>query len=85
MKNNVVYKKLTLPGRLFYLLGVFFLSSTPGQQFTLFVKTVASVFSRKKNFKSDSKNVINQIFFTGVEIFTSPFYSSHSFWHRDYH
>lgn len=69
MKNNVVYKKLTLPGRLFYLLGVFFLSSTPGQQFTLFVKTVASVFSRKKNFKSDSKNVINQIFFTGVEIF----------------
>lgn len=69
MKNNVVYKKLTLPGRLFYLLGVFFLSSTPGQQFSLFVKTVASVFSRKKNFKSDSKNVINQIFFTGVEIF----------------
>src|SRR5574344_788313 len=69
MKNNVVYKKLTLLGRLFYLLGVFFLSSTPGQQFSLFVKTVASVFSRKKNFKSDSKNVINQIFFTGVEIF----------------
>lgn len=69
MKYNGVYKKLTLPGRLFYLLGVFFLSSTPGQQFTLFFKTVASVFSKKKNFKSDSKNIINQIFFTGVEIF----------------
>jgi len=69
MKNNVVYKKLTIPGRLFYLLGVYFLSSTPGQQFTLFVKTVASIFSRKKNIKSDTKNVINQVFFTGVEIF----------------
>lgn len=35
----------------------------------MFFKTVASVFSKKKNFKSDSKNIINQIFFTGVEIF----------------
>src|SRR5690554_1525361 len=69
MKNYVVYKKLTLPGRFFCWLGVVFLSTTFGQQFTLFIKTVASIFSRNRNFKTDSKNIINQIFFTGIEIF----------------
>lgn len=69
MKNDAVYKKLTLPGRLFHLLGVFFLSTMIGQQMALFFKAVVSIFSKKKNFRTDSRNVINQIFFTGVEIF----------------
>lgn len=69
MKQNDVYKKLTFPGGVLHLLGVFFLSTTMGQQFTLFFKAVASIFSGKKNFKADTKNIINQVFFTGIEIF----------------
>lgn len=61
--------KLSLPGRLFHGLGMFLLRRPIGQQFTLFCRAVACIFSKNRNFKSDTKNVITQTFFTGIEIF----------------
>ncbi|WP_290925994.1 ABC transporter permease [Fibrobacter sp.] len=39
-----------------------------GQLIALFFRTVASLFDKSHNFKSDSRNIILQTFFTGVEI-----------------
>lgn len=54
---------------MFHYLGMFLLSRTLGQQFALFWNAITSLFSRSRNFKTDSKNIIMQTFFTGVEIF----------------
>ncbi len=62
-------KKLTVVGRLFHRFGLFILNRTIGQQFALFYRAIVSVFSSSRNFKADSRNIINQVFFTGVEIF----------------
>ena len=40
-----------------------------GQLCALFFKAVASLFSRSRSLKTDSRNIIMQTFFTGVEIF----------------
>lgn len=61
--------KLSLPGRLFHGLGMFILRRPLGQQLTLFCRAVACIFSKNRNFKSDTRNVITQTFFTGIEIF----------------
>ena len=60
---------MTLPARMFHLLGIFLLRRPMGQLCALFFKAVASLFSRSRNFKTDSRNIIMQTFFTGVEIF----------------
>ena len=63
------WQRLTLPARMFHLLGLFLLRRHLGQLCALFFKAIASLFSRSRNFKTDSRNIIMQTFFTGVEIF----------------
>ena len=60
---------MTLPARMFHSLGLFLLRRPLGQLCALFFKAIASLFSRSRNFKTDSRNIIMQTFFTGVEIF----------------
>lgn len=50
-------------------MGMFILRRSLGQQFALFCKAMASLFSKNRNFRTDAKNIITQTFFTGVEIF----------------
>ena len=63
------WQRLTLPARMFHSLGLFLLRRPLGQLCALFFKAIASLFSRSRNFKTDSRNIIMQTFFTGVEIF----------------
>ena len=67
-------EQLTLVGRVFHSLGLFLLRKTAGQQFALYIRAMASLFSKNRSFKTDSRNIILQTFFTGVEIF--PMYSA---------
>jgi phospholipid/cholesterol/gamma-HCH transport system permease protein len=69
MKNEDITKSFTLPGRVFCWLGAHFLATTPGKQGRLIFDVVVSIFSKSRNFRTDSRNIILQIFFTGVEIF----------------
>lgn len=62
-------KKLTLIGQKFHALGMFLLRRNAGQEVALFVRAIASIFSKNRSFKADAKNIIMQTFFTGVEIF----------------
>ena len=62
-------EQLTLVGRVFHSLGLFLLRKTAGQQFALYIRAMASLFSKNRSFKTDSRNIILQTFFTGVEIF----------------
>jgi len=62
-------KKLTLVGRKFHALGMFLLRRKAGQEVALFVRAFMSLFSKSRSFKTDSRNIILQTFFTGVEIF----------------
>ncbi len=62
-------KKLTLIGQKFHALGMFLLRRNAGQEVALFVRAIASIFSKNRSFKADTKNIILQTFFTGVEIF----------------
>ena len=62
-------EKLTTCGRAFHKLGLFLMKRSFGQQVGLFLRAVASIFSESRSFKTDSRNVILQTFFTGVEIF----------------
>lgn len=63
------WQKMTIPARAFHSLGIFILNRTWGQLIALFVKAIASLFSSSRSFKTDSRNIILQTFFTGVEIF----------------
>lgn len=63
------WQRLTLPARMFHSLGLFILNRTWGQLIALFIKAIASLFSSNRSFKTDSRNIILQTFFTGVEIF----------------
>ena len=60
---------MTLPARIFHSLGLFLLSRPIGQQAALFFKAITSLFSSNRSFKTDTKNIILQTFFTGIEIF----------------
>ena len=62
-------KKLTYLGRKFHALGIFLLRRKTGQEVALFVRAFMSLFSQSRSFKTDSRNIILQTFFTGVEIF----------------
>ena len=62
-------KKLTLVGQKFHALGLFLLRRPVGQEIALFVRAIMSLFSKSRSFKTDSRNIILQTFFTGVEIF----------------
>jgi phospholipid/cholesterol/gamma-HCH transport system permease protein len=61
--------RFTLPARIFHSLGLFLLHRPSGQQAALFFKAIVSLFSSSRSFKTDSKNIIMQTFFTGVEVF----------------
>ena len=67
------WQKMTYIGRLFHSLGIFILKRKIGQLIALFFRTVASLFDKSHNFKSDARNIILQTFFTGVEIFIPLF------------
>ena len=67
--ERVGASRLTLVGKLFHHLGMFFMTRTLGQQVCLFFRAIASIFSKTRSFKADSRNIILQTFFTGVEIF----------------
>lgn len=72
MSNEQVHKnwqKMTLGGKIFHKLGMFLLNRTLGQQCALFWNAITSLFSKSRSFKTDSRNIIMQAFFTGVEIF----------------
>ena len=63
------WQRFTLPAKAFHLLGLFLLRRTFGQQIALFCRAIASIFSRNRSLKTDSRNIIMQTFFTGVEVF----------------
>ena len=60
---------MSLPARVFHSFGLFLLRRPMGQLCALFIKAIASLFSHSRSFKTDSRNIIMQTFFTGVEIF----------------
>ena len=68
-EERIGASRLTLVGKLFPHLGMFFMTRTLGQQVCLFFRAIASIFSKTRSFKTDSRNIILQTFFTGVEIF----------------
>ena len=51
------------------MLGLFLLRRPFGQQSALFCRAIASIFSKNRSLKTDSRNIILQTFFTAVEIF----------------
>lgn len=51
------------------MLGLFLLRRPFGQQIALFCRAIASIFSKNRSLKTDSRNIILQTFFTAVEIF----------------
>jgi len=63
------WQRFTLPARAFHLLGLFLLRRPFGQQLALFCRAIASIFSKNRSLKTDSRNIIMQTFFTAVEIF----------------
>jgi len=62
-------KKPTPVGQKFHALGLFLLRRPVGQEIALFVRAIMSLFNKSRSFKTDSRNIILQTFFTGVEIF----------------
>ena len=69
VQHNNWWLRRILPARVFHLLGLFLLRRPLGQLCALFFKALASVFSHSRSFKTDSRNIIMQTFFTGIEIF----------------
>jgi len=69
MEEQTNDKKLTLVGRKFHALGLFLLRRPVGQEVALFIRAIMSLFNKSRSFKTDSRNIILQTFFTGVEIF----------------
>jgi len=64
---------MTPIGRVFHSIGIFILKRRIGQLVTLFLRSIASIFASNHNFKTDSRNIILQTFFTGIEIFLPLF------------
>lgn len=62
-------QSLSFFGNIFHKLGLFVIRRTAGQQVSLFCNAIISLFSKNRSFKADSRNIIMQTFFTGVEIF----------------
>lgn len=69
MKTHRTLDDWTLPGALFNQIGKRFLSTVFGKQLLLFFRTVHALFSEERNFRTDLRNIIRQIYFTAVEIF----------------
>ncbi|MBR3072023.1 ABC transporter permease [Fibrobacter sp.] len=67
------WQKMTPIGRVFHSIGLFILKRRIGQLITLFLRSIASIFASNHNFKTDSRNIILQTFFTGIEIFPPLF------------
>ena len=67
------WQKMTPIGRAFHSIGIFILKRRIGQLIALFLRSIASIFASNHNFKTDSRNVILQTFFTGIEIFPPLF------------
>lgn len=68
IKNVKNWQRFILPARVFHALGLFLLRLPMGQLLALFIKALASAFAPSRNFKTDSKNIVSQIFFTGIEL-----------------
>jgi len=67
------WQRFMLPAKAFHLLGLFVLHRPFGQMVALFCRAVSSLFSKNRSFKTDSRNIILQAFFTGIEIFPTLF------------
>ncbi len=67
------WQKMTPIGRMFHSFGIYILKTSLGQQIALFFRTIASIFASSHNFKTDTRNIILQTFFTGAEIFPPLF------------
>ena len=68
-RSSKNWQRFSLPAKAFHLLGLFVLHRQFGQQIALFCRAIASLFSKKRSFKTDTRNIIMQTFFTAVEIF----------------
>ena len=69
MKFRRTIDDWTLFGSIFDKIGRRFLSTIFGQQLLLFFRTLHSVFAEGRNFCTDLRTVIRQIYFTVVEVF----------------
>lgn len=67
-------KHLTPIARPFQWLGLKFLRSTLGRLTSLFLHAAASLFSEKRNFKTDMRNIISQAYSYGIEVFPIMFF-----------
>lgn len=61
--------ELTFLGIAFEKFGKAFLGTTLGKLFSLFWQSVISLFDSNRNLRTDFRNVMLQVFFTGVEVF----------------
>lgn len=60
---------LTFVGVGFERVGKAFLGTTVGKLFSLFSMAIFSLFDSNRNLRTDFRNVMLQVFFTGVEVF----------------
>lgn len=60
---------LTFAGVGFERIGKAFLGTTVGKLFSLFSMAIFSLFDSNRNLRTDFRNVMLQVFFTGVEVF----------------
>ncbi len=60
---------LTFAGVGFERIGKAFLGTTVGKLFSLFSRAIFSLFDSNRNLRTDFRNVMLQVFFTGVEVF----------------
>ena len=69
MKVHRTLDDWTLLGSVFDKIGRRFLSTVFGKQLLLFFSALYSFFAEGRNLRSDLRNIIRQIYFTGVEVF----------------
>lgn len=69
MKIHRTLDDWTFFGSVFNKIGRRFLSTVFGCQLLLFFQTIHSIFAEGRNFKRDMQSIIQQIYFTAVEVF----------------
>lgn len=69
MKIHRTLDDWTLPGSFFNRLGHFCLSTVFGKQILLFFRAIHSIFSKERDFRTDARNIILQVYFTAIEVF----------------
>jgi len=58
----------SIPARVLYNMGRWWLSSLPGKLLTLFAKSMLAIaFMDRRKFRTEFRQIISQVFFTGIE------------------